>query len=73
MRVNALLHKINAEIAYLEYSNFYEDMSKVNDINYFSQIFESKDRDEKQKIEEGIIYLSTLAEKGELKDYEAIF
>lgn len=71
--VKETVREVNGELVRSECSNFYNDMSKVEDMNYFSQIFEIKNDEEKQKIEEGIIYLSTLVEKNELKEYEVIF
>ncbi|MBQ8681522.1 MAG: hypothetical protein IJ509_01240 [Bacilli bacterium] len=70
MEVKNLLKKIDGQILYLEYSNFYEDMSKITDENYFIQVMQTKKGEEKQKIEEGIIYLSQLENP---KDYEILF
>ena len=69
METNNLLKEINNKIAYLECLDFYKDMSKVTDINHFYQIMEQK-KEEKSKIEEGLIYLSS---KKQLEDFEIAF
>ena len=69
METNNLLKEINNKVAYLECLDFYKDMSKVTDINHFYQIMEQK-KEEKSKIEEGLIYLSS---KKQLEDFEITF
>lgn len=69
METNNLLKEINNKVSYLECLDFYKDISKVTDINYFSQIMEQK-KEEKSKIEEGLIYLSS---KKQLEDFEITF
>lgn len=69
METNNLLKEINNKVAYLECLDFYKDMSKVTDINHFYQIMEQK-KEEKSKIEEGLIYLSS---KKQLEDFEIAF
>ncbi len=69
METNNLLTEINNKIAYLECLEFYKDMSKVTDINCFSQIMEQR-KEEKPKIEKGLIYLSL---KKQLEDFEIAF
>ena len=46
-------------VAYGMLTNFFKDMSQINDINYFIQIMQSKTIKEKQEIEDGIIYLTS--------------
>lgn len=69
METNNLLKEINNKVSYLECLDFYKDISKVTDINYFSKIMEQK-KEEKSKIEEGLIYLSS---KKQLEDFEITF
>ena len=48
METNNLLKEINNKVSYLECLDFYKDISKVTDINYFSKIMEQK-KEEKSK------------------------
>lgn len=70
--VNETVRGLNGELIRNEYSDFYHDMSQVESMNSFQQILEAKEDQEREKIEEGIIYLSTMP-KDKLKDYEVIF
>lgn len=60
-------------VAYGMLTNFFKDMSQINDINYFIQIMQSKTIKEKQEIEDGIIYLTSKVKKEDLKEYEIVF
>lgn len=64
--------KIDCAIFRIEYYDFIKSMINLKDINYFIEVLETKDNQEKETIEEGLIYLSTL-KKEELKEYEKIF
>ena len=72
-RVKDAIRTIDFALIRCQYSDFYNDMSKVEDLNYFQQIIEQKNDEEKQKIEDGVIYLSTLTQKNQLNDYEILF
>lgn len=68
--VNTSIKNIDNKIKYLEFYSFYEEMSKITNMDFFVQVMETKEGEEKRKIEEGLIYLS---QQTTLKEYEKIF
>lgn len=68
-----ILNDTSKMVAYALSFDFYKDMSKITDINDFSKIMNSIGCEEKQKIENGIIYLTQKRKKDDLKKYEVIF
>lgn len=71
MKIKDLFRKIDRQIAYYEATDFYKEASKIKDINNFT--VKINDKKEKEKIEEGLLYLKIYKNENEIKDYEKKF
>lgn len=69
MEIKDLLRKTDRQIDYYENYNFYKDMSKIEDMDYFIKVMDSKNSN-KLKIENGIIWMSLKEDK---EDFEIMF
>lgn len=59
MKPNEILKNFEENKAYIEFYDFFQDMSKVSDMKYFFEVMESKEEKDKNQIAKGVIYLSS--------------
>ena len=67
---NKLLEEQDDEQNYLKYINFYSDMSKIENLDYFYQVIESLKKEDKIEFENGIIHIFN---KNIKQEFEKIF